>query len=40
LKEIKYGIAELYEHGMAGAISASSEIVEKKFGLKILGTDA
>ena len=40
LREIKYGIAEWYEHGMAGAISASSEIVEKKYGLKILGTDA
>ena len=40
LKEIKYGIAGLDEHGMAGAISASSEIVEKKYGLKILSTDA
>ena len=34
LKEIKYGIAGLYEHGMAGAISASSEIVEKNTVLR------
>ena len=36
LREIKYGISELYDNGMEGVILSYNKIVEKKIGLKIL----
>ena len=39
LREIKFGISKLYDNGMEGVILSSKEIVEKKYGLKILCVD-